>query len=284
MSDLSDSMVRDMQLRRFAGSTQETYLREVNRLAQHYHQSLDTIDQRQLQDYVLFLLTERQLAWSSVNVIVSALRFFYTMTLGRRDLTLAIPPRKHPQHLPEVLSAPELRRLFDLENPKHRVLLMATYAAGLRVSEVARLKVTDIDSHRMMIRVEDGKGEKDRYTILSQRLLPELRAYWKIQRPPLWLFPGQKPGEPIGPRTAEKVFKEAKTRAAIRKSGGIHLLRHSFATHLLEAGVDIRTIQLLLGHASIGSTARYLQLTRKTLASLQSPLDLLDLPEAKGLR
>ncbi len=124
--------------------------------------------------------------------------------LGRRDLALAIPPRKRPQQLPEILSEQELRRLFDLENPKHRVLLMTTYAAGLRVSEVARLKVTDIDSHRMMIRVENGKGGKDRYTILSQRLLPELRAYWKIHRPSRWLFPGQKPGEPIGPRTAEK--------------------------------------------------------------------------------
>ncbi len=282
MSALSDRMVRDMQLRRFAGSTQETYLREVERLAQHLHQPLDSIDQRQLQDYILFLLTERQLAWSSVNVIVAALRFFYTVTLGRRDLALAIPPRKKPQHLPEILSAQELQRLFDLENPKHRVLLMTTYAAGLRVSEVARLKVADIDSHRMMIRVENGKGEKDRYTILSQRLLQELRTYWKIHRPAPWLFPGQKPGDPIGPRTAQKVFKEAKTRAAIPKSGGIHLPRHSFATHLLEAGVDIRTIQLLLGHSSIGSTARYLHLTRKTLDSVQSPLDLLDLPEAKG--
>ncbi len=283
MSSLGDRPDSSGQLRRFARSTQETYLREVERMAQHVHQPLDSIDQHQLQDYILFLLTERQLAWSSVNVIVAALRFFYTVTLNRRDLALAIPPRKTPQQLPEILSEQELRRLFDLENPKHRVLLMTTYAAGLRVSEVARLKVTDIDSHRMMIRVENGKGGKDRYTILSQRLLPELRAYWKIHRPSRWLFPGQKPGEPIGPRTAEKVFREAKTRAAIRKSGGIHLLRHSFATHLLEAGVDIRTIQLLLGHSSIVSTARYLQLTRKTLDSCQSPLDLLNLPEAKGL-
>ena len=176
------------------------------------------------------------------------------MVLDRKDLVLAIPPRKTPQYLPEILSAQELQRLFDIENPKHRAILMTTYAAGLRVSEVVRLRVTDIDSHRMMIRVEEGKGEKDRYTILSQRLLQELRVYWKIHRPSRWLFPGQKPDTPIGPRTAQKVFTKAKTRAAIRKPGGIHLLRHSFASHLLEAGVDLRTIQLLMGHSSILST------------------------------
>jgi len=284
MSSFGDRMVRDMQLRRFSKSTQETYLREVEHLAQHLHQPLDNVNPAQLQDYILFLLTERKLAWSTVNVITAALRFFYRVTLNRRDLVLTIPRRKNPQHLPEILNGPELGRLFDLDNPKHRVLLMTTYAAGLRVSEVVRLKVTDIDSHRMMIRVNDGKGEKDRYTILSQRLLPELRAYWKIHRPSQWLFPGQKPGQPLGPRTAEAVFKEAKNRAAIPKSGGIHLLRHSFATHLLEAGVDLRAIQMLLGHSSIVSTSRYLQLTRKTLDSIPSPLDLLDLPEATRRR
>ncbi len=284
MSILGDRMLRDMQLRRFSGSTQSTYLREVEHLARHLHQPLDSIDQHQLQDYIRFLLTERKLAWSSVNVITAALRFFYTVTLDRKDLVLGIPPRKTPQHLPEILSAQELERLFDIDNPKHRVLLMTTYAAGLRVSEVVRLKIADIDSNRMMIRVGNGKGEKDRYSILSQRLLQELRTYWQIHRPSLWLFPGQKPDTPIGPRTAQKVFTKAKTRAAIRKPGGIHLLRHSFATHLLEAGVDLRTIQLLMGHSSILSTVLYLQLTQKTLDSLQSPLDLLNLPENKGLR
>ncbi len=256
MSILGDRMLRDMQLRRFSGSTQGTYLREVEHLARHLHQPLDSIDQHQLQDYIRFLLTERKLAWSSVNVITAALRFFYTVTLDRKDLVLAIPPRKTPQHLPEILSAQELQRLFNIDNPKHRVLLMTTYAAGLRVSEVVRLKVTDIDSNRMMIRVGNGKGEKDRYTILSQRLLQELRAYWQIHRPSPWLFPGQKPDSPIGPRTAQQVFTKAKGWAAIRKPGGIHLLRHSFATHLLEAGVDLRTIQLLMGHSSILSTVR----------------------------
>ena len=156
MSILGDRMHRDMQLRRFSGSTQGTYLREVEHLVQHLHQPPDSIDQQQLQDYIRYLLTERKLAWSSVNVITAALRFFYTVTLNRKDLVLAIPPRKTPQHLPEILSAPELQRIFDIENPKHRVLLMTTYAAGLRVSEVVRLQVSDIDSNRMMIRVGNG--------------------------------------------------------------------------------------------------------------------------------
>ena len=277
MSILRDRMIRDMQIRRFSGSTQAAYLREVAGLAKHFHRSPERMDQQLLQDYILFLLTERKLAWSSVNVATAALRFFYTVTLDRRDLALAIPPRKTPRHLPEVLSAAELQPLFDILNPKHRVLLMTTYAAGLRVSEVVRLKVRDIDSHRMMIRVEEGKGEKDRYTILSQRLLQELRTYWQIHRPQLWLFPGQQPGDSISIRTAQQVFTQAKTRAAIGKPGGIHLLRHSFATHLLEAGVDLRTIQLLMGHSSIVSAVRYLQLTRKTL-------DLLDLPAVKRLQ
>ena len=278
MGILRDRMIRDMQLRRFSGATQAAYLREVALLAKHFHQTPERIDQHMLQDYILYLLTERQLASSSVNVATAALRFFYTVTLDRQDLALAIPPRKTPRHLPEVLSAVELQRLFDIENLKHRALLMTTYAAGLRVSEVVRLMVRDIDSHRMMIRVEAGKGEKDRYTILSQRLLQELRTYWKIYRPLLWLFPGRQPGDSISIRTTQQVFIKAKTRAAIIKPGGIHLLRHSFATHILEAGVDLRTIQLLMGHSSIGSTVRYLQLTRKTLDAAQSPLDLLDLP------
>jgi site-specific recombinase XerD len=281
MGILRDRMIRDMQIRRFSKSTQAVYLREVAGLANHFHRSPDRLDQQLLQDYVLFLLTERKLAWSSVNVVTAALRFFYTVTLDRRDLALAIPPRKTPRHLPQVLSAAELRRLFDVENPKHRVFLMTTYAGGLRVSEAVRLRVSDVDSHRMMIRVEGGKGEKDRYTILSQRLLEELRTYWQLYRPQPWLFPGRQPGTSITIRTTQQVFTSAKTRAAISKPGGIHLLRHSFATHLLEAGVDLRTIQLLMGHSSIVSTVRYLQLTRKTLDPTQSPLDLLDLPTAK---
>jgi len=157
-----------------------------------------------------------------------------------------------------------------------RVMELRGFAAGLRVSELVRLGVADLDSSRMMIRVRQGKGQKDRYTILSRRLLRELQMYWRSRRPPMWLFPGAKPDRPIGRNTAGRIYRRAKERAGIKKQGGIHTLRHCFATHLLEAGVDVRTIQLLMGHRSIRSTIRYVQLTRKTFDGTPSPLDLLE--------
>ena len=169
-----------------------------------------------------------------------------------------------------------------LRNIKHHVLLMTTYAGGLRVSEVVRLKVTDIHSDRMMIRVDQGKGKKDRYTLLSKRLLEELRSYWQIKRPAVWLFPGIKRQKPLCARMAEKVYTQAVAKAGITRKGGIHTLRHCFATHLLEAGEDIRTIQLLMGHSSILSTVRYLQVTSKTLQGTRSPLDLLAVPSDRS--
>jgi len=195
-------------------------------------------------------------------------------------LATAIPPRKTPQQLPEVLGRQELERLFlCTPNAKHRVVLMTTYAAGLRASEALHLQAKDIDSGRMMIRVRQGKGEKDRYTLLSNRLLEELRCYWRQYRPRPWLFPGQEATRPLTYRSAIALFTKAKENAGITKQGGLHMLRHSFATHLLEAGVDTRTIQLLMGHSSIRTTVRYLQLTCKTIGATQSPLDLLDIPD-----
>ncbi len=280
MGALRERMIREMQLRRFAPATQKAYLEAVTGLTKHYMVSPDQIGAQQVQDYVLLLMTKRQLQWSTVNVITSALRFFYTQLLKQDDLVPLLPRRKTPRWLPEILSAEELQVLFvGTRNQKHRTLLMTTYGGGLRVSEVIRLQVIDVDSDRMMIRVASGKGNKDRFTILSQRLLTELRAYWKAYRPSLWLFSGTDPKQPMADSTARAIFHQAKDRAGIRKRGGIHMLRHSFATHLLEAGVDLRTIQLLLGHASIISTMRYLQVTRKTLGATQSPLDLLDLSQ-----
>ena len=278
MGALRERMIREMQLRRFAAATQKAYLEAVVGLAKHFRLSPDRIDPQQVQDYVLFLMNERKLCWSTVNVITAGLRFFYTQTLLQVDRVPLLPPRRTPRWLPEILSADELQRLFaGTDNRKHRTLLMTTYAGGLRVSEVVRLKITDLDSQRQMIRIARGKGDKDRYTILTARLLAELRAYWKECRPPTWLFPGRDPQQPLGHSSARAVFMQAKAVAGIRKKGGIHMLRHSFATHLLEAGVDLRTIQLLMGHASIVSTVRYLQLTRKTLGNTPSLLDLLDL-------
>lgn len=280
MTPLRQKMINDMVLRRFSPKTQEAYVGAVGGLARFYKQSPEKIDKQMIKEYLLHLMQDRKLSWSSCNVAVSGLRFFYTQTLGMDSMFLSIPPRKKDSTLPEILSAEELERLFAaLTNQKHRVLLMTAYAAGLRVSEVVSLKVTDIDSNRMMIRVQQGKGRKDRYTILSKRLLKELRIYWKMYRPSLWLFSSINPEHPLTDRTAQAIYYHAKDKAGITKGKGIHTLRHCFATHLLEAGVDLRTIQMLMGHTSIMTTMVYLQVTRKHLSSIQSPLDLLEIPQ-----
>ncbi|MDP2866363.1 MAG: tyrosine-type recombinase/integrase, partial [Elusimicrobiota bacterium] len=223
---------------------------------------------------------ERKLAWSTCDTNIAALQFFYGVTLGRNSMRLAIPPRKSEKRLPEILSAGEISRLFAAtRNLKHRVLLETAYSSGLRVGELVCLKITDIDSDRMLIRVGQGKGNKDRYTLLSPRLLQQLRDYWRKYHPSSWLFQGQKPDRPLGRASASLVFRTAKEKAGIHKVGGIHSLRHAFATHLLEAGVDARTIQILMGHKSIFSTMRYLQVTCKKLGNTQSPLDLLAIPD-----
>lgn len=279
MTQLREKMVRDMQLRRLSDNTQRVYTHAVFALARRYMKSPDQLSDEQVQDYVLYMLNERKLAWSTCDTNVAGLQFFYGVTLGRNSMRLAIPPRKSEKRLPEILSAEEIDSLFAATNNiKHRVLLQAAYSAGLRVSELVRLKITDIDSDRMMIRVDQGKGNKDRYTLLSPRLLQDLRHYWRKHRPALWLFPGKKPGLPLSRFSASEVFRAAKEKVGIHKVGGIHSLRHAFATHLLEAGVDARTIQILMGHKSILSTMRYLQVTRKKLGSTQSPLDLLAIP------
>jgi site-specific recombinase XerD len=221
---------------------------------------------------------ERKLHWNTVNAICSGLTFFYTQTVSRPDVAAAMPLRRTPRQLPEILSGDELQALFAAaDNLQHRALLMTTYGGGLRVSEVVKLRPRDIDSQRMMIRVVAGKRVKDRYTLLSVRLLEELRAYWKAYRPLTWLFPARRPEKPFNDDKAREVFNRAKVKAGIRKGGSIHLLRHCFATHLLEAGVDLRTIQILMGHSSIDSTVWYLHMTRKKLDATQNPLDLLDL-------
>jgi integrase/recombinase XerD len=280
MSELRTRMTNDMVLRRFSPRTQQSYLDAVKGLAVYYHAPPDQLDPQQIQAYLLHLTAERKLAWSSVNVAVSGLRFFYHNTLGWERLQLIIPPRKRPSPLPEVLSVEEVEQLFAAaSNPKHRVLLMTTYATGMRVSEVVRLTVSDIHSERMMVRVEKGKGEKDRYTVLSERLLVELRAHFRRVRPLDWLFFGADRSRPLSASTAQRAYTATKQRAALTRGKGIHTLRHCFATHLLEAGVDVKVIQELMGHASILTTMRYLQVTRKTIGATRSPLDLLPKPE-----
>ena len=282
MSELREKMIRDMQLRQLSDRTQESYLFGVRSLAKHYMRPPDQITDREVQDYILHMLNERHLAWSTCNTYVCAMKFFYGTTLGRTSTCLAIPPRKSEQRLPEILSEQELKRLFSVTtNLKHRVLLMTVYSSGLRVGEAVRLKITDIDSDRMMIRVEQGKGRKDRYTVLSPRLLSELREYWKHYRPSSWLFTGQPPDRHLPRGTAYKIYVDAKRKAGIHKTGGIHALRHAFATHMLEARVDLRTLQDLLGHRSLMTTHRYLHVTRKSFGAPGNPLDLLAIIKKK---
>jgi integrase/recombinase XerD len=276
MTILREQMIRRLQLERLAAKTQEAYLRAVAGLARYYHRSPDLLSVAEIHSYLHHLLVERKLAWSSCNVAACGLGFFYTKVLGWDSIHLDLPPRTLPKELPEVLSRQEVRRLIEAtKNPKHRALLMTTYAAGLRVSEAVNLKVTDIESDRMTIRVDQGKGRKDRRTILAKVLLRELRAYWKILRSPLWLFPGPESERHLSRSSAQKIYHKAKKAAGIVRGRGIHTLRHSFATHMLEDGVDSTVIQSMLGHTQIATTCRYLHVSRRHLNALKSPLDSL---------
>ena len=277
MGALRTKMIEEMRLRNFSPRTQQSYLSAMVGLVKHYRRAPDQLTQDEIRSYLLHL-EKRGLSPSSRNVAISGLKFFYHQMLGWNEKRLFIPPRKRSWQLPEVLGQKEVERLL-LAAVKHRdrCLLMTAYATGLRVSELVRLKVSAIDSERMMVRVEQGKGRKDRCTILSQRLLSELRSYWKEHRSPTYVFPNRK-GGPISIDYAQRIYNLAKLKAGVHKGKGIHTLRHCFATHLLEAGVDLRTIQTLLGHNSMGSTERYLQIRQHKLTTTANPLDLLRLP------
>lgn len=283
MTPMRQKMIKEMTLRRFSPKTQKSYLSSVTGLARYFKLSPEKINQEMIEEYMLHVIQERKLKWGSCNTILVGLRFFYIKMLGMDSLFINIPINKKGSELPEILSSDELESLFTvMTNQKHRTLLMTAYAAGLRVSELVNLKLADIDSKRMMIRVHQGKGRKDRYTILSKRLLKELRIYWKMYSPNLWLFSGRDPEQPLPSGTAQKIYYKAKERAGIKKGKCIHTLRHCFGTHLLEAGVDLRTIQMLMGHSNIKTTIIYLQLSKKHLSSTQSPLDLLEIPEGQN--
>jgi site-specific recombinase XerD len=278
MTKLRQRMDDDMLARGLADRTREAYLWAVTGLARFYHRSPDQISDAEVQAYLVHLIRERQRAWSTCNIVVNGLRFFYHTTLKRDRTTFSIPSPRQSGKLPIVLSREEVQRLLThAATQKYRTMLMTKYAAGLRLSEVLHLQAHHIDSARMMIRVEQGKGGKDRYTLLPARLLEALRAYWRVARPPDWLFPARKdPARRMDPSSLQKAYLTAKRRAGLTKSGGVHTLRHCFATHLLEAGVDLHTIQRLMGHRHLSTTARYLQLTRHTQIGSDSPLDLLD--------
>lgn len=278
MTPLRQRMIREMNLRQFSPRTVECYVAAVADLARYYRRSPEQLDHEQLRDYMQHLLVERRLAQGTCNLRAAAITFFYKHVLGQVNFELGMR-RKHSGKLPEVYSREELVRLFEAAATRqHRVFLMTTYAAGLRLSEVIRLQPRHIHAERLLIRVEQGKGQKDRYTLLSPQLLHELRGYWQQYRPVKWLFANQAGTGPMLDGTAQKIFYAAKRNARLQRGRGIHTLRHCFATHLLEAGVDLRTIQSLMGHKSLNTTALYLHLNPKKLGELPSAFDLLRLP------
>jgi integrase/recombinase XerD len=278
MTPLRQQMQDAMILRGFALRTQQSYLAAVTALARYYHASPDTLGSGELQHYLLHLISDKKLAYASVNQAACALRFLFERVLKREDARLDIPMAKVPKRLPQILSREEVARLISAAATlRGRTLLTTVYAAGLRVSEVCALQVDDIESapDRMCIKVRQGKGGQDRYTLLSPRLLETLRLYWRAFRPRRWLFPNPSGTAPIEVKTAQRIYCAARDAAGIAPEGGIHTLRHCFATHLLEAGVDLPTIQRLLGHGHISTTMRYLHLAHSHLTGTPSPLELL---------
>ena len=279
MTPLRQRMINDMTVRGLADNTKASYLKSVIGLARHYGRSPEKISAKEVQDYLIYLHQKKGLSWRSCNCARHGIRFLYRITLGRPDPHFYLPGAKTPSTLPEILNHDELVRLFTVTtNPKHRAILMTAYAAGLRASELGRLRLSDIDSKRMSLRVDQGKGNKDRYVPLSPRLLGQLREYWRRKRPEPWLFPNELLGRPMTRHGTGRIYLGAKKKAGIRKAGGIHTLRHCYATGLLEAGVELPVIQRRLGHNSIRSTMRYLHLASGKMAATPSPLDLLEFP------
>jgi len=275
MTGLRKRMIEDLRIRNYSPRTIETYVMRVARFAQYFGRSPRHLGLEHIRRFQVYLVDQQKASWAILNQSVCALRFLYTVTLKKRWLIEYIPFPRQPKKLPVVLSVQEVGRLFKaLPNRKHRTILMTMYATGLRLSEALHLRIEDIDSDRMQIRVVLGKGQKDRYTLLSPFLLDALRAYYRQYRPPHWLFPGQDPKRPLTPGSMHPVCRRAALRAGITKRVNTHTLRHSFATHLLEAGEDLRRIQLLLGHRSLETTAVYLHVAIQPLSG-EGPNDLL---------
>jgi site-specific recombinase XerD len=278
MTALRQRMLADLQLRNYSPRTQEVYVARVADFAAHFGVSPERLGPDHIRRYLLHLIHEKRISWSWYRQSIAALRFFYGTTLGR-DLVLPhIPYPRKEKRLPVVLSSAEVERLLRaVTNLKHRTLLMTLYATGLRLSEATRLQPADIDSARMILRVRMGKGKKDRIVLLSPVLLEALRHYWKIERPGPWLFPGKDPSQPISTRTIQTIVRRARLRAGLAKPVSPHTLRHSFATHLLEDGTDLRVIQAILGHKSLSTTTLYTHVTTRHLGGVTSPLDHIDL-------
>lgn len=275
MGTLREQMQRDLQLRGLSPKTQKAYLSQVRNFARYFKRSPDQLGENEVKEYLLYLLKERKVSDSTYRHCYGALKFLYQTTLKRNLVMDKIPRLKKKKKLPIVFDHTEVETLFSVtQNLKHRAILMLLYSSGLRVSETATLRISDIDSNRMMVRISQGKGGKDRYSILSHVALETLRQYYRKYLPKEWLFEGHRPDKHISERSIQRIFEIAKKHAAITKPASAHTLRHSFATHLIEAGTGLHHIQLLLGHTSPKTTTIYLHVSRKDLAKIISPLDI----------
>jgi integrase/recombinase XerD len=282
MSELRKKMIRTMELENLSANTQRRYLAAVTGLAKHYGKSPDQLTKEMTEDYLLYLKKDKGSAPNSCASALSGLRFFYKH-VTKQKITIRYSLARKVQNLPTVLPEEDVWSIINApDNLKHRMILMTTYSAGLRASEVIALTPENIDSKRMLIRVK-GKGGKDRYSLLAKRLLPQLRHYYKTYRPQTYLFPSSfkhKKHQPLSYGSVHSIYEKARKKAGVKNGAGIHTLRHCFATHLLEAGYDIRKIQVLMGHTRLSTTMIYLHVSRQTLASIPSPLDLIDAKHA----
>jgi site-specific recombinase XerD len=283
MARLRDKMREDLQLRGLRPTTIDTYLRCARRFVEHFALPPAKIGAAEVRGYLLHLLKDAKLAPQTINLYAAAIRFLFRVTLERPEVVADVVRLKVPMHLPRLLSGTEVERLLAaIPTLKHRAMVMLAYGAGLRVGEIARLEIGDIDAKRLVLHIRDAKRGRERYVMLSSRLLEALRAYWKDARPPgSLLFPGRDPGKPITRAAIHKALRKAAGRAGITTKLSPHVLRHSFATHLLEAGTDVRTLQILLGHASLRSTMTYLHITTARVQELRSPLDDLGTPRGR---
>jgi site-specific recombinase XerD len=284
MTQLRQKMIRAMDLRNLSDHTKRAYLTAVKGLVKHYQESPEKITEEQIEDYLLYLKNEKGNAPSSCIGVLTGLRFFYKNIL-EKEISVDFSLPKKPRKLPTVLTKEQIWKIICVpKNLKHRLILMTTYSAGLRAGEVRKLLPVHIDSKRMLIKVVDGKGRKDRYTMLSVKLLAELRHYYRKHRPQTYLFPSsykKNKNNPLSYEAVRCIYEKARKKVGVKNGEGLHTLRHSFATHLLEAGYDIRKIQVLMGHTKLSTTMIYLHVSRETLSKVPSPLDLIDIEQAQ---
>ena len=277
MGKLHDQMREDLLLKAYSPHTQKSYLRCARHFASHYMRSPQEMGEKEIRGFLLHLVRDRKASPATQDMYVNALKFLYTVTLKRPEVVKDISHPKRPQTLPVILSQEEVLRIFEsIRSVKYKAIITTAYAAGLRVSEVCGLRIADIDSQRMRIHVRAGKGKKDRYVMLGESLLALLRQYYKAARPQgEYLFPGQKPHRPLCTTSVIRVLRRVIRETGLTKRVTMHTLRHCFATHLLEAGTDIRILQVLLGHSSISTTLRYTHITDRLFQKLVSPMDMI---------